>query len=45
MAMHITLICISLLTLYIYKALYLGAVSCVHIHNINMYFITYIAHL
>ena len=28
MVMHITLICILLLTLYIYKALYIGVCSC-----------------
>jgi hypothetical protein len=34
-----------LLTLYIYKALYLGAGLCIHIHNIYIYVITYIVHL
>jgi len=29
-----------LLTLYIYKLLYLGIGSCVDIHNSNMYIIT-----
>jgi hypothetical protein len=36
---YITLICILLPTLYIYKALSIGAGYRVHIHNINMYFI------
>ena len=43
--MYFTLHCILLLKLYIYKALFLGAGSCVHIDNINKYFITYIVHL
>jgi len=43
--MYITLLSISLLTLYMSKPLYLGDGCCVHIHNINMHCTTYIVHV